>query len=209
MGYIDITRPLTPTTAVWPGDQPVEWTWTARREEGSTVNLGAITASVHAGSHADAPLHVRDGGAAIDELPLEPFAGTVDVVRVDGPHVTPADVEAVAAPRILFRTAASDLSGDQWPDAITAIHPEAIRLMQDRGVQLIGTDAPSIDPLDSQTLDAHHAMIDAGMVNLEGLDLSSVSPGRYVLMAFPLKIPGADAAPVRAVLAPEDAPISS
>jgi len=202
MTLIDITRTLSPSTAVWPGDQPVEWMWTARREEGSTVNLGAIRTSMHAGTHADAPLHFLDDGESIDTVPLQPFVGPVDVVHVSGSSVTPVDVEAVAARRILFRTPASEVSTSAWPETVTAIHPEAIRVMKDRDVVLIGTDAPSIDPLDSTSLDAHHAMAEAGMINLEGLQLSDVSSGRYRLLALPLKIEGADAAPVRAVLEP-------
>ncbi|PEN15070.1 kynurenine formamidase [Longibacter salinarum] len=202
MRYIDITRSLSESTAVWPGDQRVEWTWTARREEGSTVNLGAITTSVHAATHADAPLHFDDSGKAIDEVPLRPFLGPAEVVHVDDDVISPEHVQAVSAPRVLFKTCASSVDRTQWPNAVTAVHPDTIRMLGERGVVLIGTDAPSIDPLDSKHLEAHHALAETGMVNLEGLQLAGVSPGRYHLTALPLKIERADAAPVRAVLQP-------
>jgi len=90
----------------------------------------------------------------------------------------------------------------QWPDQVTSIHPAAVQSLAQQNVVLIGTDAPSIDPLDSTSLDAHHALANHDMVHLEGLDLRSIEPGPYTLTALPIKISGADAAPVRAALSP-------
>ena len=200
MSWIDISRPLSPETAVWPGDQSVEWSWTARREEGSSVNLGAIRTTVHAGTHADAPLHAHSNGTSIDNVEASPYIGPAEVVHVDGDTITRADVVAVTAKRVLFRTPASELPEGTWPERVTPISPDAIHAMNDRGVVLVGTDAPSIDPLDSKTLDAHHALFNAGMLNLEGLLLRNIEPGTYSLIALPLNIQGADGSPVRAVL---------
>ena len=69
-----------------------------------------------------------------------------------------------------------------------------------RGVRLIGVDLPSVDPLDSKTLDNHHALGRAGIMIIEGLWLEDVPEGRYELVALPLKIVGADGSPMRAVL---------
>jgi arylformamidase len=57
-----------------------------------------------------------------------------------------------------------------------------------------------VDPFDSKTLEAHHALAAGGVVNLEGLALAGVPPGLYELIALPLRIAGLDASPVRAVL---------
>jgi arylformamidase len=105
---------------------------------------------------------------------------------------------------VLFKTDASALPTEEWPDTITAVAPETIRVLNQKDAVLIGTDAPSVDPLDSTDLQAHHTLIQHRIVNLEGLSLSGVEPDRYRLMAFPLRIQGGDAAPVRAVL--EDVP---
>jgi arylformamidase len=67
-------------------------------------------------------------------------------------------------------------------------------------VVLIGVDAPSLDPQTSKTMDAHKAILAADMRVLEGLVLDDVPPGRYELIALPLKLAGLDASPVRAVL---------
>lgn len=202
MDLIDISRPLTPATAVWPGDQPVEWRWTARLEEGASVNLGALQLSAHAGTHADAPYHVREEGGTTSQFSLSSFVGPADVVKIDdeADAIRPHHVAHVDASRVLFKTPASALPADTWPDGIIPLHPDTVSALAQSDTVLVGVDAPSVDPLDSTELPAHNALIDAGIVNLEGLALSGVEPGSYLLMALPLNVPDADAAPVRAVL---------
>lgn len=206
MDLIDISRPLAPTTAVWPGDQPVEWSWTAHQEAGSSVNLGAIRLSTHAGTHADAPVHVEEGGATTDAFDLSVFVGPAEVIDVrDAATIRPAHVQGATHRRLLFRSSASALPADEWPDAVTPIHPDTVACLADQDVVLAGTDAPSVDPLESKELPAHHLLIEAGIVNLEGLVLAGVDPGSYGLLALPLNLSAADAAPVRAVLTEADA----
>lgn len=201
MALIDISRSVSPTTAVWPGDQEIEWAWSARlNDEDSSVNLGAIRLSTHAGTHVDAPFHISNEGETTSEFSLPTFVGPADVVEVQDDVIRPEHVEDVTSDRVLFKTPASALSDEEWPDSITPFAVETIDALSARGAILVGTDAPSVDPLDSTDLSAHHALISHGIVNLEGLRLNQVFPGRYYLMAFPLKISGADAAPVRAVL---------
>ena len=65
---------------------------------------------------------------------------------------------------------------------------------------LVGLDTPSVDPFDSKTLDAHHALCRGGVGILEGLVLDGVPEGIYELIALPLRMAGLDASPVRAVL---------
>lgn len=202
MGLIDISRSISPETAVWPGDQSVEWTWTSRLDqENASVNLGTIRLSTHTGTHVDAPYHVSEEGGTTDTLPLSSFVGAAQVVDVgDASSLRPEHIDGLTAKRVLFKTEASFLSDDEWPDSVASFETETIQALADNNTILVGTDAPSVDSLDSSTLPAHHALLDAGIVNLEGLCLANVSPGMYHLVAFPLKISGADAAPVRAVL---------
>jgi arylformamidase len=135
---------------------------------------------------------------------LEVFVGPAEVVDVTGVEVVkPSHVSDLTADRLLLKTDASTLAEEEWPDRITSIAPETVSMLAEEGVVLLGTDAPSVDPLDSTDLPAHHALIDAGILNLEGLRLSDVPPGSYSLLALPLKLEGADAAPIRAVLGDE------
>ena len=204
MKVIDISRALTPAVAVWPGDQVFEQVWTARIAQGSTVNLSAVHLSTHTGTHADAPLHFLDGGASIDQIPLLQFVGpclvldigTAPVITPE--HVAPNDKQRV--PRLLFKTRHSQVADTRWDPDLVPFLPAAIDRMGKQGVVLVGTDAPSVDPADSKTLGAHKALARNAIVNLENLALHDVAPGRYQLVALPLKLSGLDAAPVRAVL---------
>ena len=203
---IDITRALDPRIAVWPGDEPFAARWTARIENGSTVNIGAVSMSTHTGTHFDAPLHYDADGAPTDALGLACFIGPAVVVEVrEGALILPehlAGIDTARFPRVLFKTRASDTPGDVWSDDFPALHPETVDALGRRGVVLVGTDAPSVDPADSTLLLAHHALARCGIVNLENLCLRGVEPGGYQLVALPLKLAGMDAAPVRAVLLP-------
>jgi len=144
-------------------------------------------------------------------LPLDVFVGPAQVVEVGegASSIRPDDIDQLdgcGAERVLFKTPGRASAYHEWPDAVVPIHPDTIHALSDAGTKLVGTDAPSVDPLDSRDLPAHHALIDTGIVNLEGLALANVQPGRYELVALPLKIADGDAAPVRAVL--RDAPVS-
>lgn len=200
----DITQPLRAGTPAWPGDTAfsADRTWT--HGPGCPVNVSRFQASTHAGTHADAPLHYDPHGQPIDAVVLDAYIGPARVVdlRGQGPLVTSAMIEpALAAPpaRILLRTY-DRFPHDAWTDAFMAVSAAAIERMAARGVVLIGTDAPSLDPQDSKTMDAHLAVRAAGMAILEGLVLDGVPAGDYELVALPMKLEGLDAAPVRAVL---------
>lgn len=177
-----------------------------QQSDGASVNVGAVHLSLHSGSHADAPLHFTSDGASVDQLPLASFIGPATVIDVgDVALIEPRHVEAQEslAPRVLFRTAYSRVPTEEWADDFSPVAPDTIRWLAERGVVLVGTDAPSLDPPDSTSLPAHHALRACAMVNLEHLDLSGVTPGPYRLVALPLRLEGMDASPVRAVLIQE------
>lgn len=202
----DISQPVGTETAVWPGDQPFRLDWTMHVDRGHSVNVAAMTMSAHTGTHADGPLHVDADGVCAGSVPLEHYVGPAQVVDARGREVL--DVDAVAgidlrdAERVLFRTRES-VDPEIFPERIAAIAPELARRLADAGVRLVGTDAPSVDPLDSKTLDTHRILGAGGVAILENLVLSGVAPGRYLLVAAPLKLVQADSAPVRAVLITE------
>ena len=117
--------------------------------------------------------------------------------------IQPAHVQSHADDlneRVLFKTEASRIPDSQWLDGFAAFAPGTIDWLAERSVKLIGTDAPSVDPVDSTELPVHHALRSLGVVNLEGLQFRNVSPGTYRLVALPLKIIDLEASPVRAVL---------
>src|SRR5688572_4661114 len=174
--------------------------------QGASVNVSAMTASPHAGTHADAPLHVRDGWPGSHELPLDVFCGEVVVISV--PPGSEEEIhEGALLPllpaggieRILIRTGKTVALG-AFPDAWPSLSESCARALLGLGVRLFGVDAPSVDQRESKTLPVHNMVFSGGAFVLENLDLRRVPDGRYELLALPLKVMALDAAPVRAVL---------
>ncbi|HEX5580172.1 MAG TPA: cyclase family protein [Gemmatimonadaceae bacterium] len=201
---IDVSMLVRPGTPEWPGDTPFSCRWTWDMAQGATVQVSAIETSPHVGTHADAPLHVRPGGAGIDELPLDLFAGPALVLTVDGAprDVEPAELLArvpAGTERLLLRTGRT-IAGGAFPDDWPALTPACVEALVARGLRLLGTDAPSVDRRESKTLDTHQALFAAGAGILENLDLRPAPDGAYHLAAYPVRWEGLDAAPVRAVL---------
>ncbi len=205
-GLKDISQPLSAGLPSWPGDTrfAAETLWSIGPD--CPVTVSRITCSTHAGTHADAPLHYDPDGAAIDAVDLEPYLGPARVLdlRGAGAVVTPALLgPALATPvaRVLFRTY-DRFPHAAWNERFTTVSPDAIAILAERGVRLIGIDSPSIDPQHAKALHAHQAARAAGMRILEGLVLDDVEAGDYELIALPLRLRGLDAAPVRAILRP-------
>lgn len=199
----DISRPISTRTAVWPGDATPDIGWSARIEEGSSVNVGVIRLSTHTATHVDAPLHYVTDGHAVDAYDLDVFIGEAALIDVSGMGALGAgvlDLIPAEATRVLFRTGHSSAGDDEWRDDFASFTPDLIDRLAERGVKLIGTDAPSVDTAESTELPVHHTLARHGIANLENLQLSGVPVGVYEIIALPLRIAGADASPVRAVL---------
>ncbi|MFQ5576126.1 MAG: cyclase family protein [Anaerolineae bacterium] len=205
MTLFDISRALNPRLAVWPGDTPFSLTQTLDRRRGDAVNLTTLTLSAHTGAHVDAPHHVADDALTVEALDLHPYWGRAQVVTVSkasGP-LAPADFapfEVGLAPRLLVHSAASHVGPAHFPRQIVFPSPELAAWLGSLGIILYGTDAPSMDAVDSKTLPGHNALLKHGIAILEGLDLSRAPDGLYELSALPLKIEGGDGSPVRAAL---------
>jgi arylformamidase len=200
----DISQALRPAMPTWPGDTPFEAAPVWTMGPGTPVNVGRYSASVHAGTHADAPLHYVADGAPASGFDLSAYLGPCRVIdaRGRGERVEVADVEPFLAggpPRVLIRTY-ERFPADAWDSGFPAIAPQTIDRLAAAGVRLIGVDTASLDPEQSKTMDAHRAVARHGMAILEGLVLDGVEAGDYELIALPLNLGALDAAPVRAVL---------
>ena len=208
----DISRTLSDELAEWPGDEPFHFRLTKTLAEGQSVNLGAISMSVHNGTHADAQFHFDGKGESIEKASLEIYLGRAVVVDLteafsqskEKQLITIEDLhlhaEKIAeTSRLLIKTGRWSNSA-VFPDQIPVIAADIAAWLQKNGVKLLGLDLPSVDEIDSKSLQNHHALARNGIVIIESLDLSNVSPGIYNLAALPLKIAGGDGAPMRAVL---------
>ena len=203
MTLIDISPAIDELIAVFPGDVPFNRDASLDIDRGDHLTLSSMSGTVHLGAHADAPSHYLRGGEPIGTRPLDLYIGDCDVVHIHAGarRIMPGDLDVDRAwsARVLFRT---DTFPDPraWSDDFASLSPELIALLAERGVRLVGIDTPSIDPADSKALESHQMVARHDMAILEGLVLSEVPPGRYELIAPPLKLRFGDAAPVRAVL---------
>jgi arylformamidase len=201
----DISVGLSASTPEWPGDTPWSCGWTATIANESSVNLSSVTSSPHVGTHADAPLHVRDGWPGSHELPLEAFYGPVAVIDVSEmkgeigfdliePLIAPYSLE-----RLMLKTGCSVATGsfpDEWP----SLTESCARTLIGLGLRLLAVDAPSVDLRDSKSLAVHKMLFQGNACIIENLDLRRTPPGEYELIAFPVKMMALDAAPLRAIL---------
>jgi arylformamidase len=208
----DISRTLSNDLAEWPGDEPCRFRLTREKTKGESVNLGAISMSVHNGTHADARFHFDTNGDSIEKAPLETYLGRVTVVDLGQAFLQskekhlitiedlrPSAEQIAATSRLLVKTGRwSDST--VFPDKIPVIAADVPAWLQKSGVKLLGLDLPSVDEIDSKSLQNHHALARAGIAIVESIDLSGVAAGIYHLAALPLRIAGGDGAPMRAIL---------
>ena len=207
-GIIDISPELTAEIAVWPGDVAFSRNVALSISTGANLDLSAIPTTLHVGAHTDAPSHYAAGAPGIGERELDRYIGPCQVIRVDvprGARIRPEDLTVpVTAPRVLFRTGTFP-DPRNWNSDFASLSPELVDFLAERGVVLVGIDTPSVDPEKDAALLSHTAIARNDMGILEGIVLDHVEPGEYTLVALPLRIPGADASPVRAVLLPVNA----
>jgi arylformamidase len=200
---IDISPLVSERIANYPGDVPYTREVALEIGSGDNIDLSAIRTSVHVGAHTDAPNHYVAGGAGIDRRPLERYLGPCQVIRIDigrDERMFPQHVrEPIRAPRVLFHTGTFP-NPEHFNEDFAALSAPLIDFLAPRGVVLVGIDTPSIDPRHDKVLEAHQAVARHDLSILEGIVLDHVEPGLYTLVALPLRLEGADASPVRAVL---------
>jgi arylformamidase len=168
------------------------------------VNVTHLSMTAHAGTHVDAPLHFLPHGDSVEKLPLDSLIGPALVVQCTGRPVPLDQVQALElceAPRVLFKTGAlPDGEFREFDRGFAALDIAAARWLAASGVKLVGIDTPSVQLFSDHDPAVHVALLEAGIVVVENLDLAHVSPGRYVLHCLPLKLEGAEGSPARAVL---------
>ena len=203
-GY-DISPPLSPRLAVFPGDTAFTRITTLDIARGDPITLSATTATLHLGAHADAPAHYHRDGPSIDRQPLDLYVGPCQLVRVAaarGRAIAVADVAGrcpSGTERLVLATGTYP-DPERWVDDFASLDPALVPWLGARGVRLVVIDTPSVDRPDSKDLPAHAACFRHGIAIIEGVVLDGVPEGHYELIALPLAIEGGDASPVRAIL---------
>jgi arylformamidase len=199
---IDISRRISPRSMVYGNGPPMRMAPMCSIEGGGPFNITQLDWSTHFLTHVDPPRHAIAGGASLDEIPLSRFMGASIVVEVAGDAIEPEDVPSDAAGlNVLFKTrnSAMPTEGPFDENFVYLSGPAAEKLAAQK-VNLVGIDHLNIDRFGDFSFPSHYALLGNDILILEGLDLSQASPGRYELMALPLRIVQGDGSPVRAVL---------
>lgn len=207
MRIYDLSLGISPDLPVWPGDPPVRLERVESIADGANANVSTLHCGVHVGTHVDAPLHFVDGARSVETLPLKVLTGRAYVVDLRKAEVLDAaTLEASDIPprtrRILFKTRNSALWARKEPEFrkdFVAVDASGAEWLVRKGVQLVGVDYLSVAPF-GDSKPTHRILLEAGVVVVEGLNLSEVSQGRYTLYCLPLKLVGSDGAPARAIL---------
>lgn len=201
--WIDISQTLSNDIAHWPGDEPFHFTVPFTKEQTGSVNIGRITTSPHTGTHVDAPFHFDNNGKTIDELNIDTYIGTAKVIDVTDAEKVTAELlkghDLSGISRILLKTR-KEIHEEQFPSNFMIVDADVGPYLRSCGVQLLGTESPSVDHVRSKEVLAHHSLGENGIHIIENIVLTHVEPGMYDLIALPLKIKGADGSPVRAVI---------
>jgi arylformamidase len=172
--------------------------------------MTSLEMGTHTGTHVDAPAHFIPGGKGVDALDLDVLVGSALVVHAPEVNAISASVlEELEIPpgatRLLLRTRNSDrwAKGDnEFFEDFAAITEDGAAWLVERDIRLVGIDSLSVGPYDDP-LPTHQILLGAGVVAVEGLNLSKIVPGRYQFVCLPLRLVGRDGAPARVILIDE------
>ncbi len=211
MKIIDISPYIEDEMITYPGDAQFQKTPICTIER-SGCNMTKLILGTHTGSHIDVSSHFFSNGTPIDKVPLSAFIGKAQVIEVREKEITSEILRqrmASGIKRLLFKTKNSALMQKRefLPD-YTYLTQDGAQFLRKSGVKLVGIDYISIERFGTPDFSVHKTLFKAGICILEGIDLLNVSPGYYTLIALPLKLRSLDGSPVRAILIPNNMPIS-
>lgn len=205
MKLIDVSVPLDERLPNYPGNTPFSIEPIKRLARGDSSNVSTLHMSAHAGTHVDAPRHFFDNGGGTETLSLDMLMGrarVIDVLSRRGvsaedlaPHNLTEDI------RVLIKTPNSGLWGSpEFHKDYSGVTESGAKYLVDHGVKLVGVDYLSVEAYKTPGAPAHHILLGAGTIVIEGLNLLDVEPGIYDMICLPLRIVGSDGAPARVVL---------
>ncbi len=175
-------------------------------------NAANWTLYSHSGTHADAPIHFEASDQTIDQMPLQSFMGKAKVIKIA--HTQP---KQWLLPEDLGEAAESVDTGDclllhtDWSqhlndtatyrDGLPRISDELAQWLVNRGVKLIGVEAPSVADVNNlEEVDRiHKILLGANITIVEGLCNLNLLRPEVFFMALPLKLENGDGCPVRAI----------
>jgi arylformamidase len=202
----DVSLPIVTGGVVYPGNAPIDIAPIKTVASGGSSTISKISFGSHTATHVDPPSHFFADGRTVDQLPLDVLIGRALLVRlpdavmaITAEHVRQANIGGHT--RVLFASRNSGFNRDTafHPD-FTYVAPDAAELLVKQGVRLVGVDYLSIEQYHSGHGQTHKTLLGAGVVIIEGLQLSEPPAGEYELICLPLRLAGLDGAPARVVL---------
>jgi arylformamidase len=177
-------------------------------DNGDSCNITHISMSAHSGTHVDAPHHFLNDNRTVEGLDLEVLTGQAYLVEIPGcvNEISNEVLDNALIPkgveRLLIKTRNSEIwrnNEENFTENFVAINNDGAEWLVKKGIKLVGVDYLSVAPF-GEGVPTHRTLLNAGIIALEGLDLSEVSGGYYELYCLPLKLGGSDGAPARAIL---------
>ncbi len=208
--WIDVSIMLRTGMVSWPGDPPARISHALDMERGDPCTVSLLEMGAHTGTHMDAPAHFVRGGIGIDDMPVEAAIGSARVITIrDRTSIKTEELVRHSirrGERVLFKTHNSDRcwDTDSFVEDFVYLSATAAEYLVERQVGLVGIDYLSVGGFRADGVEAHQALLKAGIWIVEGLNLKRVRPGRVQLVCLPLKIHGGDGAPARALVRPMD-----
>ncbi len=201
---IDISTPLDEHTPVYSGDPVFSRNIVSSISKGGEgYNLSTLAMSAHAGTHIDAPAHFLAKGKTIDQIQPRRWLSTAVVIDAEGKKpIMAEDLErhGIRTGDSVLLRANAERPADADPDDFSSLSLGAAAYLVSKKINLVGIDALSIEGYHDPSWPVHKKLLRSNILILEGLRLQKVSPGRYTLVATPLRISGGDGAPARALL---------
>ena len=204
----DVTLAIHPAMIVYPGDAPVAIDTVKSIAQGDYSNVSLLHIGSHTGTHVDAPGHFIPGGSGVDSIGPEALLGTVRLLQLPAIHHIDrqvlAELDLKGVTRLLLGTRNSAmLHQSRMETDFAYISDDAAGYLVELGMKLVGIDYLSVEEIHKEGHPAHHTLLAAGVVIIEGLDLSGVPAGDYELLCLPLKLKDGDGAPARVLLREE------
>lgn len=198
MILIDVTRPLSGSILVYPGDRIPAFS----QSDYGRYLISDLHMSTHTGTHIDAPAHYLKEGDTIDTIPLSHIIGTcrvIDLSRTGNTVITASDLDGKinGAERLLLKTWFS--GRDSFIEDYPCLDYSAACLLTEAGIKCVGVDSPSIESFNCDGA-VHRRLLSCGCIIIELLDLSGITGGDYEMMALPLRLSGLDGSPARVIL---------
>lgn len=205
MKLIDVSVPLDASLPTYPNNTPFTLEPIKRLARGDSSNVSTLHMSAHSGTHVDAPRHFFDDRPGTDALPLEMLMGRARVIElstrkgITASDLAPFDLSDDV--RVLLKTFNSRLWGSpEFHTDFVGVAESGAKYLVEHGIKVVGVDYLTVEVYKTPGAPAHHVLLGAGTIVIEGLNLRDVEPGIYDMYCLPLRVVGADGAPARVVL---------